>query len=88
MLTSRLIRFLSSQQIMRCWRCNSNHDISSLFCLKCNSLQHPTTGNTYFQIIGVKQKYSIDLKELTNKFRKLQSLLHPDKFSNKDDVSS
>ena len=40
-----------------------------------------TAGNTqnYFEIFGVPEFYDLDLAELSSRFRKLQSAIHPDK---------
>jgi len=36
-------------------------------------------------VLGVEEKFDVDPKELTQKFRNLQRLLHPDKFSQKSE---
>ena len=47
-----------------------------------------TAGNTqnYFEIFGFPEIYDIDLAELADRFRKLQSTIHPDKFANASDA--
>lgn len=37
----------------------------------------------YFEVMGLHRKFTIDLADLTKRFRGIQSTLHPDKFSNK-----
>ena len=47
-----------------------------------------TAGNTqnYFELFGFPELYDLDLAELSNRFRKLQSAIHPDKFANASDA--
>ena len=47
-----------------------------------------TAGNiqNYFEIFGFPELYDLDLAELSNRFRKLQSAIHPDKFANASDA--
>lgn len=37
---------------------------------------------TYFQIFGLQDQYTLDLSQVTNAYRELQKSLHPDKFVN------
>jgi len=41
---------------------------------------------SYFDIMGIEETFDIDLSELTAKYRNLQRILHPDKYSQKCDV--
>ena len=47
-----------------------------------------TAGNTqiYFELFGFPELYDLDLAELANRFRKLQSAIHPDKFASASDA--
>lgn len=47
-----------------------------------------TAGNTqnYFEIFGFPESYDLDLAELSSRFRKLQSAIHPDKYANASDM--
>ena len=47
-----------------------------------------TAGNTqnYFEIFGVPEFYDLDLAELSSRFRKLQSAIHPDKYASASDM--
>jgi len=47
-----------------------------------------TAGKTqnYFELFGIPELYDIDLIELSDRFRKLQSAIHPDKYANASDV--
>lgn len=37
----------------------------------------------YFSLFGITEHFALNQNELTKKFREFQSVLHPDKFSNK-----
>jgi len=47
-----------------------------------------TAGNTrnYFEIFGFPEYYDLDLSELSSRFRKLQSAIHPDKYASASDA--
>ncbi|XP_012277071.1 iron-sulfur cluster co-chaperone protein HscB, mitochondrial [Orussus abietinus] len=66
----------------KCWQCNFPYK-SELFCSKCKALQDPPEKMNYFQLIGVKEDYNIEIAELQKKYRQLQNILHPDRFGNK-----
>ncbi len=57
------------------------------FCSACDLIQPPTGGLTYFDYFGLKPTYNLDEMELRRKYKNLQSILHPDRFTNKSDVS-
>jgi molecular chaperone HscB len=40
----------------------------------------------YFEIFGVPEFYDLDLAELSSRFRKLQSAIHPDKYASASDM--
>ncbi|CAH2010596.1 unnamed protein product [Acanthoscelides obtectus] len=66
-----------------CWKCGIEQGISSLFCDKCNALQHPKEKENLFKVLSMEEDFKMDEGALKNKFRKMQSLIHPDKFSNR-----
>ncbi|KAJ8929653.1 hypothetical protein NQ314_017636 [Rhamnusium bicolor] len=69
-----------------CWNCGAERkNISLVFCEKCNMIQNPHEKENYFKVFDIQEKFNIDQQLLRSKFRKLQSLLHPDKFSNRTD---
>ncbi|KAF5301094.1 hypothetical protein FQA39_LY10913 [Lamprigera yunnana] len=74
-----------AQAAPKCWNCGFQIIHTDLFCNQCNLLQQPPQTSNYFIILNINQSYDIDLKQMTKKFRELQALLHPDKFSNKSD---
>ena len=72
-----------------CWKCGK--DISLAFgsyeC-KCGVLQPPPDNISLFDVLNEEESFDIDQTALTTKFRKLQSILHPDKFTTKSKVSA
>lgn len=70
-----------------CWNCGQTERESKFFCQKCKALQKPSNNYNFFHLLDVKETFEIDTNELSKKFRQLQSLLHPDKFSNASNVS-
>lgn len=77
-------RLLSEIKAIKCWKCGiEKKSILELFCDQCNVIQNPQEKENYFKIFGLPEAYDIDSKSLTQKFRGMQSVLHPDKFSTK-----
>lgn len=72
----------SSDSPAKCWNCNFLYK-SELFCSQCKSLQEMPENLNYFDILGVKLDYNVNDDEVHNKYRQLQKMLHPDRFSNK-----
>lgn len=66
-----------------CWKCGIVKNSLDMFCEKCHSIQAPMQKNNYFKVLGVEEGFNVDTKLLKDKFRKVQSLIHPDKFSNR-----
>lgn len=73
----------------KCWNCQTVLNAKpSLFCSGCSLIQSAERQNfNYFELFNVDQRFNIDTGQLTTNFRKLQSLTHPDKFSNKTEVN-
>lgn len=76
----------SSSAQTHCWNCGSEVQNSSLFCSQCSTLQKPDESKNYFDILCIKQGFEIEDEELTTNYRKLQNVLHPDRFSVKSRV--
>jgi hypothetical protein len=72
----------------QCWKCGSEIKNSSLFCSQCSTLQKPDENKNYFDVLGIEQSFEVKDKELTTKYRKLQNILHPDRFNVKNVVRS
>ncbi|KAJ8985187.1 hypothetical protein NQ317_018216 [Molorchus minor] len=67
-----------------CWKCGAHReDAPQVFCDKCNVIQRPHQQENYFKVFDLDENFDVDRQILRNRFRKLQSLLHPDKFSNR-----
>ena len=83
------VRFRSSAQITDhvCWNCNHVHSSYAFICEKCRTLQEPKEVSTHFDVMGLSQNFRIDTSSLTKKFRELQRIFHPDKFTNKSKAS-
>lgn len=71
----------------KCWQCSFPHK-SDLFCTKCKALQKLPEDLDYFDILGIEKNFDISKHELQKKYRKLQSLLHPDRYGQKSNVMS
>jgi len=69
-----------------CWKCGCEIRASGLICSQCNTLQKPDQSNSYFDVFGIKEGFEVEDRELRTKYRKLQNVLHPDRFSGKNAV--
>ena len=70
-----------------CWNCSKPEVLDLHFC-DCGAVLPPILNVTYFDILGVQMKFDLNTEQLTKKFRDLQRILHPDKFSQKTMVIS
>lgn len=69
-----------------CWKCGlERKNTKTVFCEECKVIQAPHDSKNYFKVFNLDEKFDIDTKELRDKYRKMQSYLHPDKFSNSSD---
>lgn len=71
---------------LECWKCGCEIQASSLICSRCNTLQKPDKSNNYFDVLDIKEGFEVEDRELRTKYRKLQNVLHPDRFSAKNAV--
>jgi hypothetical protein len=71
---------------LECWKCGCEIRASNLICSRCNTLQKPDKSNSYFDVLGIKEGFEVEDRELRTKYRKLQNVLHPDRFSGKNAV--
>ena len=67
-----------------CWSCQSAVPPNTFLCQKCNKIQPPKQLDE-FKLLGVSEKFDLDLEELENAYLKLQRLSHPDKYSQLSD---
>lgn len=75
--------FTSKYSSVQCWKCSQTNSKFDLFCQKCGIIQRPIETDNYFRLFNTEEQFQINQKYLKDKFRQLQSLLHPDKFSYK-----
>lgn len=73
----------------KCWNCQTISETKpSLFCKTCTLIQSTEQQNfNYFELFNIVNQYDIDTEQLTSNFRQLQNLMHPDRFSNKTEVT-
>mmetsp|Transcript_3143 Transcript_3143/g.9292 ORF Transcript_3143/g.9292 Transcript_3143/m.9292 type:complete len:264 (+) Transcript_3143:60-851(+) len=71
-----------------CWKCGEGLGHShGLFCDGCGTVQPPSPApaNAYAVLVGADGpgalKFDIDLQELEKRYKTLQKVLHPDKYS-------
>ncbi|EFO26194.1 co-chaperone HscB [Loa loa] len=65
-----------------CWKCHKAIEClkEKVFCPVCSAIQ-PVEGRNYFDYLGLLPGFDVDLSLLKMNFLKLQSVIHPDKFS-------
>uniref|UniRef100_A0A1I8EDQ1 J domain-containing protein n=1 Tax=Wuchereria bancrofti TaxID=6293 RepID=A0A1I8EDQ1_WUCBA len=65
-----------------CWKCRKAIEClkEKLFCPMCSAIQ-PVEDRNYFDYLGLLPGFNVDLSLLKMNFLKLQSFVHPDKFS-------
>lgn len=69
-----------------CWRCGLERTkVTAVFCEECHAIQSPHETRNYFRVFDLEEKFDIDKNVLRDKYRRLQSDLHPDKFTNKSE---
>ncbi|XP_058464359.1 co-chaperone protein HscB [Malaya genurostris] len=68
-----------------CWSCRKPLVTSNkFFCASCGSLQKVKNAD-FFTLLDVPNTFSVNTSILSSNFRQLQTILHPDKFSQKSD---
>ncbi|MCP9265681.1 U1 small nuclear ribonucleoprotein A [Dirofilaria immitis] len=71
-------------ETLDCWKCHKaiNCLKEKFFCPLCSAIQPvENRGRNYFDYLGLLPSFDIDLSLLKINFLKLQSVVHPDKFS-------
>ncbi|KHN77100.1 Iron-sulfur cluster co-chaperone protein HscB, mitochondrial [Toxocara canis] len=65
-----------------CWKCEKALDClkEKFFCPACSAIQ-PLENENFFDYLGVRPSFDVDVSVLKKHFLELQSRIHPDKFS-------
>ncbi|KAI8489009.1 hypothetical protein Bbelb_332330 [Branchiostoma belcheri] len=63
-----------------CWSC-SRQTTDWFFCPSCQAVQPPAEQATLFDVMDCARTFDIDNSRLSAKYKDLQRLLHPDRFS-------
>lgn len=76
-----------NKKTFTCWNCGKKRDADKeiFFCF-CGAILPPSDRSSYFDLLGMKQSFELDTELLTKKYKDLQRILHPDKFSQKSQV--
>ncbi|KAF9352913.1 hypothetical protein BGX26_009305 [Mortierella sp. AD094] len=68
-----------------CWKCSTPVPYMSLLCSNpdCKVVQTLAPGANYFEVLGLSPELSfdVDVKDLRNKFFKIQQQVHPDSYT-------
>lgn len=73
-------------EVSPCWNCSTLHDTShSMHCHQCNVLCAPPSQTNFFELMQQPKHFEIDLKKLAKIFKQLQSQLHPDRYSTREE---
>jgi molecular chaperone HscB len=68
----------------KCWSCNSDIPLTSLFCPSCNKIQPPAP-ITHFERLSMPCDFEIGEKNLNVAYFAMQRQLHPDLFIGKSE---
>ena len=85
-----IYRMMSSDRnsLSACWKCGKQVDaVQNMFFCECGIVQSPSESFNYFEVLGVETSFKQDSRQLTEIYRNLQRQLHPDRFSQKSEVS-
>uniref|UniRef100_A0A6P4FML5 Iron-sulfur cluster co-chaperone protein HscB, mitochondrial n=1 Tax=Drosophila rhopaloa TaxID=1041015 RepID=A0A6P4FML5_DRORH len=78
------VRQFSAESSPACWNCQKKSNLmQNMICSDCGHLQDVDAEINYFDLLSFPTKFSLESQKLTKNFRQLQTIVHPDKFSNK-----
>jgi len=77
------VKLFCSLNSFKCWSCGYTSSSYEIMCTNCHKIQDVNGSLNHFDIFDIPNDFEIDINLLTKKFRKLQAVLHPDKFSRK-----
>lgn len=72
----------NNDQTVYCTKCEAKLS-AAVLCDKCGAISDIDSQQNYFQLLNIESQFNIDSKLMTQNFRRLQSVVHPDKFGNK-----
>jgi len=64
-----------------CWSCGVPAVRSHTICGTCGKMLIAAQGKSYFALLGLPEKFAVDLESLEQSFHKMSRLLHPDRFA-------
>lgn len=78
------IRPFSVESSPACWNCQNKSALrQNMICSDCGHLQDVNAEINYFKLLSFPTQFSLESQKLTKSFRQLQTIVHPDKYSNK-----
>ena len=90
-VSSLSCRFVSSSAASRCPSCSALLPTPLPACPQCFFVTKLPPTATFYDIMGLpydSNPFEVDPAQLKNRFRELQRVIHPDKWSNKGEVRS
>ena len=73
----------SKNILTTCWNCQNENNVLNMQCHHCGVLLAPPPTIDYFVLMDQPIRFDLDLRKLARKFKKLQFVIHPDRFSTK-----
>ncbi|XP_053674023.1 iron-sulfur cluster co-chaperone protein HscB [Anopheles nili] len=78
-------KLFSAINHQKCWKCGILNGQNSFFCASCGVLRNIFENENYFKMLNLDKDFKIDSAKLTQNYRQIQTLIHPDKFSQKSE---
>lgn len=66
-----------------CWSCERDTG-AGLSCGHCGALTAPVAGESFFAVLGLPDRYAVDLEAAEAGFKERTRLVHPDRFARAD----
>jgi len=66
-----------------CWQCEKG-TAQGLFCAHCGAVLPAHPDATYFDVLGERPRFALDLKDVERRFKDAARQVHPDKFAQAD----
>lgn len=67
----------------KCWKCNRIY-VDKRTCDFCRTIQPLSSHTNYFDYLDLPPTFELNATELKNHFRRIQTIIHPDKFAKRD----